>query len=315
MVCSIRGFAARQVGKKCTALVLPGVFFLILVGFSSPQTFSANAAGWLDKVFGDHRLRTRRSYQRPRNGTSRRVGYKKAPDFRRYRPGSGWFASKTPAAYGIGRIDNVRSRAHKKKRRIYRIPKSGSSRYVTSSKTYRTMCVRSCDGYYFPVSFSTTKRHLKKDAEVCKSSCGVPASLYIYPNPGGEPEDMVSYKGKQKYQKLKNAFLFRKKFVADCRCKPDPWSKAARQKHLQYAKLERDKVVKQVASKAGTRKKRVSRWRKKNRRNHRKYIRSSRKRTARYIRTSGRKKARLRNKLPRRRYRIRRANRGDRWTF
>ena len=100
------------------------------------------------------------------------------------------------------------------------------------------MCVRTCDGYYFPVSFATGKGRLRKDARSCKASCGAPARLYYYPNPGGEPEDMVSYRGEKKYKKLKNAFLFRKEFVADCRCKAEPWTQSSKKRHLQYAVVE-----------------------------------------------------------------------------
>jgi hypothetical protein len=33
------------------------------------------------------------------------------------------------------------------------------------SGTYRTVCVRLCDGFYFPISFSTYRSHFKKDAQ------------------------------------------------------------------------------------------------------------------------------------------------------
>ena len=35
--------------------------------------------------------------------------------------------------------------------------------------TYRTVCVRMCDGYYFPVSFSTLPSHFPQDADACSS--------------------------------------------------------------------------------------------------------------------------------------------------
>ena len=138
----------------------------------------------------------------------------------------------------IGRIDNARLKTKRKKLRSFHIPKA-KTRRASQGGTYRTMCVRTCDGFYFPVSFSTTKGRLKKDANVCASRCGAaPARLYYYPNPGADIKDMVSYKGKQKYQKLKNAFLFTKEFVADCRCKPEPWTKEAKSKHQTYALLQ-----------------------------------------------------------------------------
>jgi len=37
--------------------------------------------------------------------------------------------------------------------------------------TYRTLCVRLCDGYYFPVSFSTLPNHFQRDADQCQSQC------------------------------------------------------------------------------------------------------------------------------------------------
>ena len=58
--------------------------------------------------------------------------------------------------------------------------------------TYRTLCVRLCDGYYFPVSFSTLPNHFQRDADVCQSQCAAPAELYYHQNPGGAVEQMVS---------------------------------------------------------------------------------------------------------------------------
>ena len=53
-----------------------------------------------------------------------------------------------------------------------------------SGATYRTVCVRLCDGYYFPVSFSTLPEPFEQDAEACQSKCAAPAELYYYQNPG-----------------------------------------------------------------------------------------------------------------------------------
>src|SRR6185503_12233703 len=54
--------------------------------------------------------------------------------------------------------------------------------------TYRTICVRLCDGYYFPVSFSTLPNHFQRDAQQCQSQCAAPAELYYHQNPGGAVE-------------------------------------------------------------------------------------------------------------------------------
>jgi hypothetical protein len=85
--------------------------------------------------------------------------------------------------------------------------------------TYRTLCVRLCDGYYFPVSFSTLPNHFGRDAEQCQAQCAAPAELYYHQNPGGAVEQMVSAATQQPYTNLKSAWRYRKEFVQGCSCK------------------------------------------------------------------------------------------------
>jgi hypothetical protein len=100
--------------------------------------------------------------------------------------------------------------------------------------TYRTLCVRLCDGYYFPVSFAVTPERFGRDADVCRSSCGAQGRLFIYRNPGGIIEDMEDLSGRP-YRQLRTAFLYRTQYVADCRCQPHPWETAAQDRHRAYA--------------------------------------------------------------------------------
>jgi hypothetical protein len=85
--------------------------------------------------------------------------------------------------------------------------------------TYRTLCVRLCDGYYFPVSFSTLPNHFQRDSQLCQSQCAAPAELFYHQNPGGAVEQMVSFGSQQPYMSLKSAFRYRKEFVQGCSCK------------------------------------------------------------------------------------------------
>lgn len=85
--------------------------------------------------------------------------------------------------------------------------------------TFRTVCVRLCDGYYFPVSFSTLPNHFERDAQVCESKCAAPAELFYHQNPGGSMEEAVSYRTRQPYTSLQSAFRYRKEFVQGCSCK------------------------------------------------------------------------------------------------
>jgi hypothetical protein len=104
----------------------------------------------------------------------------------------------------------------------------------TSGDTYRTLCVRVCDGYYFPISFATGADRLERDRQVCASRCGAQGRLFVHANPGGAVEDMVDLAG-QPYSRLRTAFLYRTEYVAGCKCQPHPWEPEARERHHGYA--------------------------------------------------------------------------------
>ena len=271
-------------GRKVAGSFLLIALVVLAVGFSSPKYFSASAANWLDQIFGNAKIQSRPSYRRQKPRRARKVRQVRRD------------------VYAIGRIGH-RAKPARKKRRIYRIPKARTSIYASKRKSYRTMCVRTCDGFFFPVSFATSKNRLKKDERVCKSSCGAPAKLYYYPNPGGKIEDMVSYRGKKKYKKLKYAFLYKTKFVASCRCKPEPWTQAAKQKHEKYARVELKRRTK-IASRKKARERRMARKRAKSRRKGRRYSRRSSRNKRRALRTVGLNR-RARRKSTRRTYRVR----------
>jgi hypothetical protein len=87
------------------------------------------------------------------------------------------------------------------------------------SGTYRTVCVRSCDGAYFPVSFATVPARFPDDERTCKALCpAAEASLYAYRNPGEDMNQAVSISG-QPYTSSPNAFRFRQEFNPSCSCK------------------------------------------------------------------------------------------------
>jgi hypothetical protein len=103
-----------------------------------------------------------------------------------------------------------------------------------SSSTYRTMCVRLCDGFYWPISFATTNGSIGRDSKLCSDSCNAPTALYYYPNPGAEIEEMVNLKG-EPYTRLSTAFLYRVKYDASCKCRAHPWEQEAMAQHQKYA--------------------------------------------------------------------------------
>jgi hypothetical protein len=115
-----------------------------------------------------------------------------------------------------------------------------------NSGTYRTVCVRLCDGFFFPISFATTPENFSRDSDSCNARCGSPARLYVYPNPGGEPEQMVGLDGKP-YSALKSAFLFRTNYDAACTCKAQPWSQEALARHRAFAEARKKADTRTVA--------------------------------------------------------------------
>jgi hypothetical protein len=84
---------------------------------------------------------------------------------------------------------------------------------------YRTLCVRLCDGFYFPISFSTPLRGLTRDAEQCSARCGEAGRLFYHPNPGGSVDSMTDLAGRA-YTSLPTAFSYRKRLLAGCSCQP-----------------------------------------------------------------------------------------------
>jgi hypothetical protein len=96
------------------------------------------------------------------------------------------------------------------------------------SGTYRTVCVRTCDGAYFPISFATVPARFPDDEKTCKALCpAAEASLFAYRNPGEDINQAVSING-QPYTSSPNAFRFRQEFNPSCACKAagQTWSDA-----------------------------------------------------------------------------------------
>ena len=87
------------------------------------------------------------------------------------------------------------------------------------SGTYRTVCVRTCDGFYFPISFATVPARFPDDERTCKNLCpAAEASLFSYRNPGEDMNQAVSING-QPYSSSPNAFRYRQEFNPSCACK------------------------------------------------------------------------------------------------
>ncbi|MCR4266667.1 DUF2865 domain-containing protein [Nitratireductor sp. ZSWI3] len=91
-------------------------------------------------------------------------------------------------------------------------------------EVFQTMCVRSCDGYYFPISFSVSRDMFARDEKTCQARCpGSDVKLYAHNVLSEESEDMISVADGAPYRELPNAFLYRQAGLSrdTCSCRPD----------------------------------------------------------------------------------------------
>lgn len=103
-------------------------------------------------------------------------------------------------------------------RETIRVPQSadgyGDSQFVdlggsATNGSYRTMCVRTCDGAYFPISSQATSMGFRRDAQVCSMMCpGVETELF-YHSIRAESDSMQSAVTGRPYDELENAYRFR----------------------------------------------------------------------------------------------------------
>jgi hypothetical protein len=113
----------------------------------------------------------------------------------------------------------------------------------SSSNTYKTLCVRTCDGFYFPISYSTAPNRFSDDEKTCQKLCpAADVALYSHRSSGEDIGQAVSTSGRL-YTELPSAFAYRKQFNPSCSCKAvgQTWADALKQ--LDDQTVERGDVV------------------------------------------------------------------------
>lgn len=121
----------------------------------------------------------------------------------------------------------------------------------SSSGKYRTLCVRTCDGYYFPIANAVSRGRFMRDSAQCRASCGDDARLFYHPAGSDNVSTMLDLAGRS-YLRMPTAFKYRKSLTDGCSCRPMPWSAAEMQRHQQYAqeaaRLTAEAEAKRVAA-------------------------------------------------------------------
>ena len=85
--------------------------------------------------------------------------------------------------------------------------------------SYRTMCVRTCDGFAFPASLSTTPGRFHLDAARCSAMCpGRELRLFATTAKSSTVKTARDVETGQPYGSLPFAFRYRERYDAACRC-------------------------------------------------------------------------------------------------
>jgi hypothetical protein len=117
---------------------------------------------------------------------------------------------------------------------------------------YRTVCVRTCDGYFFPISFSTSQDRFRDDEATCQRMC--PASevmLFSHRNPGEDMRQAVSANGGKLYTEMPNAFKYKTEWSNTCVCKQpnESWANAVKDDPATQTAIERNDIVSEERAK------------------------------------------------------------------
>src|SRR5208337_3671974 len=106
------------------------------------------------------------------------------------------------------------------------------------------VCVKTCDGSFFPVSYSGAGSRSDSLEEVCRSLCpNADVQLYSFPF-GGTINEAVSSTG-ERYVDMPNALKFQQSFDSTCSCrrKGETWAQALANAEAKYGHESRDILV------------------------------------------------------------------------
>lgn len=123
-------------------------------------------------------------------------------------------------------------------------PPGADAGFSAPSGTYRTVCVRTCDGFFYPISFATNPGRFAEDEKTCQKSC--PATevvLFTHRNPGEDINQAVSVNGNQPYTSLPNAFKYRQAWDNNCSCRKAGESWAQTMKDVDDPTVEQGDIV------------------------------------------------------------------------
>ena len=108
----------------------------------------------------------------------------------------------------------------------------------------KAVCVRTCDGAFFPISYSATRRNLGNLADLCSALCPNSETEVFTYSMSRDIDDAVSVSGKS-YKSMPYADKFRTKFDSSCACKAQgqSWVEALAEAERILGKSKNDVIV------------------------------------------------------------------------
>lgn len=87
----------------------------------------------------------------------------------------------------------------------------GAAFVPSPSGQFRTMCVRTCDGYFFPMSNAATVSDFQRDQNRCEAGCpGTEMQVFYSRGLTGDPAAMISSRTGRPYSELPAAFFYKR---------------------------------------------------------------------------------------------------------
>jgi hypothetical protein len=123
-------------------------------------------------------------------------------------------------------------------------PPGADAGFSAPGGTYRTVCVRTCDGFFYPISFATNPSRFAEDEKTCQNSCpATEVQLFTHRNPGEDINQAVSVNTNQPYTSLPNAFKYRQAWDNNCSCRKAGESWAQTMKGVDDPTVEQGDIV------------------------------------------------------------------------
>jgi len=129
---------------------------------------------------------------------------------------------------------------------------AGLSPYPNASTEggLRTLCVRTCDGSFFPIASNASPLDFRAQAEQCQKMCpGTETELYFHSMTDQETSDMVSAETGKPYRDLPTAFAYRNASTKapGCACNMAAYHQEM-QKQEQASRPEADKPYSSITT-------------------------------------------------------------------